>query len=319
MTQGIPADIWRMPANFPVEETARGSRSPGMLTPAVDSAYGQCSFYTTSTDAQCAIDYLEKAELVREFDGSDRRPRRAQGPSANRFRTDETRAQTVGLTRSTSTARTGAAAFDAGGEVVVLEPGEWSDFVTVELQRAAARHEPTSGICRFYLRSIEPESSSTCSPINIDPENPMAPVSEPSDASADLAEAIGPYYTQGMAEDVNGAQEGRALRRRVHAPGRARLPASAATMLDDALDEYLEREDGGLFFFYFSTVDLSCHMMWRHTDAQHPMPTTPTSRQRTASWLVAAHGKHVEGHGLHELYVKMDPVLGRSASAWGTT
>ena len=44
---GVPADIWRMPINFPVEP-GRGWSLPGMLTPAVDSAYGEPSFYSTS-------------------------------------------------------------------------------------------------------------------------------------------------------------------------------------------------------------------------------------------------------------------------------
>ena len=44
---GIAADVWRMPINFPVEESM-GWSFPGMMTPALDSAYGQCSFWTTS-------------------------------------------------------------------------------------------------------------------------------------------------------------------------------------------------------------------------------------------------------------------------------
>ena len=40
-----PADIWRMPANFPVEK-AEGLSFSGMMTPAVDSAYGEFAFYT---------------------------------------------------------------------------------------------------------------------------------------------------------------------------------------------------------------------------------------------------------------------------------
>src|SRR5262249_33377194 len=50
---GVPADIWRMPANFPVEK-ARGWSFSGMMTPAIDSAYGECTFYSTSPAADKA-------------------------------------------------------------------------------------------------------------------------------------------------------------------------------------------------------------------------------------------------------------------------
>ena len=50
---------------------------------------------------------------------------------------------------------------------------------------------------------IEPEVELYASPINLSPEAPPTPVSAPGDASAELAEGIGRYYTQGMAEDVN--------------------------------------------------------------------------------------------------------------------
>jgi hypothetical protein len=45
------------------------------------------------------------------------------------------------------------------------------------------------------------------SPVNIDPLAPVAPISSPADASAELARAIGLYYTQGMPEDVNALKE----------------------------------------------------------------------------------------------------------------
>ena len=62
-----------------------------------------------------------------------------------------------------------------------------------------------SGIVRFYLRSISPEVELYASPVNVDPSAPISPVSYPDDASEKLVEALGgPYYTQGMAEEVSG-------------------------------------------------------------------------------------------------------------------
>src|SRR6185503_2602794 len=67
-SHGVPADIWRIPANFPVDPS-EGVSFSGMMTPALDSAYGECSFFTTNTDRKTELRY-EKAEKLEEFEGS---------------------------------------------------------------------------------------------------------------------------------------------------------------------------------------------------------------------------------------------------------
>ena len=41
-------------------------------------------------------------------------------------------------------------------------------------------------------------------------------------------------------------------------------------MMDAALDRYIDDAEGGFLFFYYSTVDLCSHMMWRLSDEGHP-------------------------------------------------
>src|SRR5205814_3088344 len=64
---GVPAFIWRMPANFPVEP-AKGLSFSGMMTPAIDSAYGQCTLWTTDPPSD-AIGGESKIVTVREYEG----------------------------------------------------------------------------------------------------------------------------------------------------------------------------------------------------------------------------------------------------------
>jgi predicted AlkP superfamily phosphohydrolase/phosphomutase len=148
--------------------------------------------------------------------------------------------------------------------------------------------------------------------VNIDPSNPVAPVSEPSSASAALADrargGIGPYYTQGMPEDVN------ALKREVISVSEfvqqsALVQSEGVRMLDYALDRYLAKEEGGLFFFYFSGVDLCSHMMWRHFDASHP-DHDPALAAEDSSWWSKRPGSTWKDY-VYDLYMEMDPVLGR--------
>ena len=62
---GVPADIWRIPANFPVEPS-EGVSFSGMMTPALDSAYGQCTFFTTDPLRKTRLGY-SKTEQLQEF------------------------------------------------------------------------------------------------------------------------------------------------------------------------------------------------------------------------------------------------------------
>jgi predicted AlkP superfamily phosphohydrolase/phosphomutase len=147
------------------------------------------------------------------------------------------------------------------------------------------------GICRFYLKQAHPRFELYISPINIDPSDPALPISTPKSYSRELSEEVGEFYTQGISEDTK---------------------ALSAGVLDDK--EYLEQArtvlaehrqifetefpkfHSGMFFFYFSSLDLNSHMFWRLLDAQHP--------EYDAS-LAAAYGS-----ALPDFYQQMDQVLG---------
>jgi len=309
---GVPADIWRMPANFPVEPSS-GVSFPGMMTPALDSAYGECSFFTSDKAKQLSMDYHKVFALEETqgfIDGSIPGP---DNPAIDpdEFDTAAERDIAVGAKipfRVYVDREAGAAAFELDGEVVVLKPGEWSDFVEVAYSMVPLGAMDMNGILRIYLRSIEPQVEFYVSPVNLSPLAPPTPVSEPPSASVELAEAIGPYYTQGMAEDVN------ALKNKVltDAEFMAQVDlvySERRRMMDYAVDRYLEGDEGGLLFFYYSTIDLACHMMWRHTDPVHPAHDPAVASEDSAWWSdrPGTTWKDV----VTDLYLQMDPVLGR--------
>ncbi len=302
---GVPADIWRMPANFPVEP-AKGVSFSGMMTPALDSAYGECTLYTTDPPADAGLSGARIVALS-EYDG--RIDARLSGPP-NAFRKGDPETGVPLVIHVDREA--GAVALDVAGTVLVLRAGEWSDFVRVSFSLLPLSAYDISGVVRFYLRRIEPEIELYASPVNIDPLEPVTPVSQPEGASAELADrargGIGIYYTQGMPEDVNALKhdilddgEFMAQSKLVHEEG--------VRMLDWALDRYLARREGGFLFFYFSGVDLCSHMMWRHFDAAHP-DHDPEFAARDSSWWSGRKGSTWKDVIL-DLYLEMDPVLGR--------
>jgi predicted AlkP superfamily phosphohydrolase/phosphomutase len=193
--------------------------------------------------------------------------------------------------------------------VLVLEPGEWSDFVPVHFSMLPMGLADIHGIVRFYLRGIEPFEL-YASAVNIDPSAPIAPVSEPTSASAKLASrttGIGPYYTQGMPEDV-GAIKSEVLSVPEFMEQAGLVHSEGERMLDYALDHYLKKPEGGFLFFYFSTVDLCCHMMWRHHDEGHPHHDAALAAQSSEAWSQRQGSTWKDT--VFDLYMQMDVVLG---------
>jgi predicted AlkP superfamily phosphohydrolase/phosphomutase len=149
------------------------------------------------------------------------------------------------------------------------------------------------------------------SPVNIDPKNPIAPVSAPTSASAELASrerGIGDYYTQGMPEDVS-ALKAEVLTDPEFMQQADLVHHEGVRMLDYALDRYLKKPEGGFLFFYFSTVDLCCHMMWRHGDLKHPHHDAAIAAQ-SSEWWTKRPGSTWKDV-IADLYIEMDRVVGQ--------
>lgn len=304
---GVPADIWRMPANFPVEP-ADGLSFPGMMTPALDSAYGSYTIYTTDPPVD-TVKSGGKYVQVRNNDGVV--SAKLDGPP-NAYKKGDPQASTELKVYLDEEAN--AAAIELGDSVIVLEPGQWSDFMPASFDffpgmMANMPSGKMGGIVRFYLRSITPEFELYASPVNIDPVAPAMPVSEPMEASADVVDAIGYYYTQGMAEEVNALKD-EAIDDLEFMQQTKLVYDQRVRMMDYAVDKYLEK-DGGLFFFYFSTVDLNCHMMWRFHDEEHPQhkKIEDLADQDSSQWSGRSGSTWKEV--IYDLYIMMDPVLGR--------
>lgn len=303
---GVPADIWRMPANFPVEP-AKGVSFPGMMTPALDSAYGEYTFYTTDPPTTVSGSG-GKVETVSVFDG--RIDTSLFGPE-NSFVEGGERAKAPLKILIDYGSR--SALLDLGFQKVLVEEGEWSDFCQVSFDMLPMGLMPMGGIVRFYLRSVEPEFELYASPINIDPTAPATPVSEPLDASADLADrvnGIGMYYTQGMAEEVSGVKND--LLEIPEFMQQAELVyEERLRMMDYAVDRYLGSGEGGFLFFYYSTVDLTNHMVWALFDPEHPYHAkyAELALQDSSEWSGRPGSKW--GEIVWDIYMRMDPVLGR--------
>jgi len=150
-----------------------------------------------------------------------------------------------------------------GGEERLLAVGEWTDWVPVSFPLAPT--QSLRGEIRFFLKGLDPFFELYASPLNIDPLEPAMPVSHPASYAAELADATGRFYTQGMPEDTKGLKTGVLTD--------AEFLAQARIAGDENRRQYgyvLDNFASGLLFYYFGNVDQVSHMMWRPRDRGHP-------------------------------------------------
>jgi len=285
----IPITVFRIPSNFPPVPN-KGKTFAGMGTPDLLGGYGTFSFHTD--DPIFTPGPVNGGVIYQVQVAGDHIEAQLHGP-ANTLR-KENPELTIPFTVYRDPAEP-VAKFSIQDQQFILREHEWSPWIRIHFTFIPGL-ESITGICRFYLKEVRPQFELYVSPINIDPVNPALPISTPQKYARELSREVGSFYTQGIAEDTKALTSG---------------------LLND--DEYLEqahivfeeqrrlfehelpRFRSGLFFFYFSSLDLNQHMFWRAIDPKFPAYDAE---------LAAKHGKVLEDY-----YREMDGILGEALRA----
>lgn len=147
---------------------------------------------------------------------------------------------------------------------LALKENSWSDWQKTSFKMGPFKR--LHGILKFYLKAIQPDFQLYVSPINFNPEEPPFLISYPYNYSKKLANKFGLYYTQGMPHDTWALTEDR-LDEKAFLEHADEILDENERILRGELKEF----KGGLFFFYFETLDVIQHMFWRYIDPQHPL------------------------------------------------
>lgn len=176
------------------------------------------------------------------------------------------------------------------GEKIELPVGEYTDWVSVAFPLALG--QKLRGICRFRLMEANPFRLYV-TPINIDPENPILPISHPKFFATFLAKLMGKYATLGLAEDTWALNEG---------------VIDEDAFLEQAWNNHEERESmffemlkrtpKGLVTCVFDGTDRIQHMFMRFMDDGHP---AMRDDERTSQY------KDV----IPDTYARMDKMVGK--------
>ncbi|MGB7603329.1 MAG: alkaline phosphatase family protein [Candidatus Sulfotelmatobacter sp.] len=281
---GVPNSVFRIPANFP-PVPANGQTLSGMGTPDLRGTYGTFSFYTDDPAAETgAVEggqiipvQVRNSQVKANLIGPDNTFRKGSPPSTEPF--------SVAIDPLESVAK-----IAVQGREFVLREGEWSDWIRVEFQLLPFFGN-VKGMCRFYLKQTHPRFQLYVSPINIDPADPALPISTPSSYSRMLSEEAGGFYTQGIAEDTKALSVG-VLDDNEYLEQARTVLAEHRRIFDTEFAKFRR----GVFFFYFSSIDLNSHMFWRLMDRKHPEYDAALAAQN--------------GSAIAEFYQQIDQVLG---------
>lgn len=287
LARGVPVTMVKLPVDFPAPQDRGGRFLSGMGTPDIRGSQGSFTFFTD--DPRSLSDHTSGGVVVPVRDYGDGCYRcRIAGPANSLIEGSPVMETTADVWADRVS---GAVRIDVQGRSFVLGEKQWSPWVRFSFP-AITGISTVGAIGRFYLKELSPRLRLYLSPLNIDPENPALPISGPDWFARSIAEAVGPYYTQGFPEDT------KALSRGVFDDDD--YFSQATNVFDERLRMFthsLNSWNDGLLFFYFSSTDLNQHMFYRTIDPESPLHSSVPTRFRGV---------------MGELYAKADRAVGQA-------
>jgi len=246
----VPVTLLRMPNNFPPLDSQSQTLS-GMGTPDMQGTYG--TFTDFNDDPQAVARTVPGGRIVPVTVTQNKASLTIEGPE-NTLRRDRARSTvTLHVQRDPDHP---VAQFEVDGQRFLLNEGEWSTWIRVRFPIVPFL-KSAAGMFRVYARKLNPEFRLYVSPVNLDPAEPELPISTPANYSRQLADAIGPFYTQGIAEDTAALRAG-ALTRDEYRRQSTLVADEQFRLLHHALSQF----HNGVLFLHFLGVDQDSHVLW---------------------------------------------------------
>jgi predicted AlkP superfamily phosphohydrolase/phosphomutase len=285
--KGIFSTVLRVPITFPPERF-RGHMLSGMCTPDLKGSQGTFSFYTSDPakvlkrEGGLAIPVEVRDGRVETF---------LSGPENTMLKKPVELRLPIVIAIDTGAEK---AMVDVSGQKFALPINTFSPWVRVTFKLGLG--VKIKAICKFYISRFSPHFEMYVTPLNIDPEKPALPISNPFIYASYLAKLLGRFITLGEANDTWALNEG-ALSERAFLELTYANHKEWEAMLFNALD----KTQRGLVVCVFETTDSISHMFWRYLDKSHP-----ALRKGPAEM-----GPEV----IEDLFVKMDEMVGRVRKA----
>lgn len=271
------SSIIRVPITFPPQPFKNGTLLSGMCVPDLLGTQGSFSFYSTrprSGDAHIGGQQYQIRRNGNVIESKLTGPAGKDGPMKSPFK--------VELDDATKRAK-----ITVGSETVEVGLREYTPWLVVPF-------EGMTGIARLYIQTWDEHFELYVTPININPDEPVMPISHPFVYSIYLAKMNGPYATLGLAEDTWALNE-----RVIDEEAFLKQSWLICEERKQQLWNVLDKTKKGFVTVVFDTSDRISHMFYRYLDPSHP-----ANRGRSAEEL--AKYKDV----IPETYAEMDKLVG---------
>ena len=275
---GIPTSIFQIPSNFPVIDESDGTLRAisGAGTPDVLGGYGTFTYY--SELAVPGADELEGGRVIRIRPVNHEVKTILRGPK-NSFREGDPESE-IDLVINRDP-HNPVLKIAVGDQQIILKQGEWSEWVPLKFG-LVPMFASVAGMVRFFAKEVHPRIKIYVSPINIDPMDPVLPICTPSAHSRELAEVVGRFYTQGFPADSKSLSSGVLSDEEYFSQAKIVIEENMR-----ALAYQLDNFQEGCLFFYFSSIDQNCHMLWRCMEPSHPLydPNASPELKNAVRWF----------------------------------
>ena len=279
---GVRTSVLRVPVTFPPDEITR--MLSGMGVPDLLGTQGTFTIYSVREMAG------ENARVRQVTPVDDRVETTFEGP-ADPLEPD---AGPLAVPLTIESAGPSSVRVVLDDTEVTLAVGGWSDWVPLEFRVLWPIDVPA--MVRLHLVSAFPDIQLYISPINLDPRDPVQPISAPKGYAEDLAERIGLYHTIGMPEETWSLNEGMIDDHAYLAMVKTILAEREAMLFDT-----LARDDSDLVVVAFVQTDRVSHMFYRGLDEEHPLYETTSPEARGAIQWIYGEADRILGRTMAEM------------------
>jgi predicted AlkP superfamily phosphohydrolase/phosphomutase len=288
--RGIPATIFKVPTNYPPSASKQRTLA-GMGTPDIQGTYGIYTLYTSDeresqNELAAAVVYYAYVDENNVMEGQ------IEGPKNDLVENGEPIAVPF---KAYVDNRHRTVRIDIQGREVLLAEKAYSEWVEVDFSLIPNLASVT-GMVKFYLMEMGERFRLYVSPVHISPRQPAVPISTPAGYSRELADRVGLFHTIGLPADTKALSNGTFAMENFIVQSLSVFEESCR-LFDHELQRF-QRQQQGLLFFYFSSLDQGQHMFWALNDKEHPFYQPEESRRF--------------GYIRDEMYRKFDRVLGRA-------
>jgi len=282
----VSCHVIRVPITFPPEKCKNGVVLSAMCVPDLRGTQGSFTYFTTRPK--------EEQPTGGRVEGVTRSGDTVQGSIPGPPHPLRPGGGELTIPFTVKLDSEGGATLEIDGERIPLERRAYTPWVRLTFK--AGLGVKVKGICRFLLLETGDHFGLYMTPLNIDPEKPAMPISQPGVFATYLAKLLGSYATLGLAEDTW------ALNERV-------LDEDAflqqAYLYHDERERMffnsLKKNKNGLTVCVFDSSDRIQHMFLRHFDSDD-----------SADPLAAKHKAAIE-----EVYRRCDELVGKTMQAIG--